>query len=230
MRTKYLLIGCMLISGCLFAKPSKGKVVKGKAHIRDEKSRVIIDQQSDRAIIHWDEFSLQKEESAHFNQPSSNSAVMNKVTGKNVSEIYGKIQSNGSVYLINKNGILVGPEGQVDVRHFIASSLDIYNAEDFLFSNEMKFQSDSDGKIINHGRINALGGNVILLAKDIENHGEISAQNTQLCARKEALLVEPHNSRVRVIVTDEESEGSITNTGIIKTAVANLDAAGGNMY
>jgi filamentous hemagglutinin family protein len=45
--------------------------------------------------------------------------------------IYGTLSSNGRVWLVNPAGIMVGPGGKVDVAAFVASTLNISNA-DFL--------------------------------------------------------------------------------------------------
>ena len=42
-----------------------------------------------------------------------------------VSLIHGTLQANGNVYLINPNGILVGPGANINVGSLIASTLDV---------------------------------------------------------------------------------------------------------
>ncbi|HAF58520.1 MAG TPA: hypothetical protein DCL00_02930, partial [Opitutae bacterium] len=41
-------------------------------------------------------------------QPNVDSAMLSRVIGDNLSEIYGTLNSNGQLYLINPNGILLG--------------------------------------------------------------------------------------------------------------------------
>ena len=77
-------------------------------------------QTSDRAIIHWDRFSIGSGELTRFNVPSSTSATLNRVLSGSPSEIYGTLQSNGRIFLINPSGILVGPGGQVNTRLSLA--------------------------------------------------------------------------------------------------------------
>ena len=64
---------------------------------------------------------------------------MNRITGKNPSQILGALQSNGKVFLINPNGIVFGAGSRVDVNGLVASSLNLSDA-DFLAGN-LKFSS-----------------------------------------------------------------------------------------
>ena len=59
------------------------------------------------------------------------SYVLNRVTGGTESQILGQLVSNGAVYLVNPNGILIGEEAQVQTAGFIASTLDLLG-EDLL--------------------------------------------------------------------------------------------------
>ncbi|MEZ0296433.1 MAG: filamentous hemagglutinin N-terminal domain-containing protein [Candidatus Methylacidiphilales bacterium] len=44
-------------------------------------------------------------------QPDSRSTVLNRGTGDNVLQIYGAIDANGKVYLVNPNGVVIGKTG-----------------------------------------------------------------------------------------------------------------------
>ena len=59
-----------------------------------------VNQSSNRAIINWGSFSIGAGESATFNLPSANSAVLNRVTGSQLSSLMGTLASNGQVYLL----------------------------------------------------------------------------------------------------------------------------------
>jgi NAD-dependent DNA ligase len=61
------------------------------------------------------------------------------------------------VFVINPNGILVGPSGQIDTKGFIASTLDIPNAS-FMSGNNLIFSGNSTAAVRNEGSIRALGG------------------------------------------------------------------------
>ena len=78
--------------------------------------------------------SISAEESVHFSGPKALKwMVPNRVTGGNASEIYGSRTSgvNGTIFLVNPNGILFGENSYVDVGSLVASTMDI-EQDDFL--------------------------------------------------------------------------------------------------
>ncbi|HSX25959.1 MAG TPA: filamentous hemagglutinin N-terminal domain-containing protein, partial [Chlamydiales bacterium] len=72
-----------------------------------------------RAIVEWDRFSVESGERFSFMQAGPDSAVLNRVVGGDVSRIYGELHSNGQVYLVNRNGVFIGPEGRVNTAGFV---------------------------------------------------------------------------------------------------------------
>jgi len=84
-----------------------------------------INQQTDRAILNWQSFNIGKENSVHFQQPSSTSIALNKIFQNDPSRILGALTANGQVYLVNRNGFVFGKDSRVDVRGLVASTLDI---------------------------------------------------------------------------------------------------------
>ena len=114
---------------------------------------------------------------------------MNRVLSGSPSEIYGTLQSNGRIFLINPSGILVGPGGQVNTRAFIGSTLDAPD-KSFLAGAGMRFSGSSTAGIENKGNIQAMGGDVFLFARTVENSGRIQATEgtVGLAAGSEVLL------------------------------------------
>ena len=110
-----------------------------------------------------------------FVQPSAASAALNRVLGGQTSIIDGTLSANGQIYLINGNGIVVGPGGVVSANSFIASTRDIADS-DFLAGN-LHFTGNSAAGVQNLGTINALGGDVYLIGKTVDNQGAINAVN-----------------------------------------------------
>jgi filamentous hemagglutinin family protein len=167
-----------------------------------------------------------------FVQPSGASAVLNRVTGGNPSAIHGTLSANGQVYLINPNGILVGSGGVVDTAGFLASTLDVSDAA-FLRGGDLRFSGNSKASVVNLGRIGASEGDVILIARTVENHGEIHAPNgtAALAAGSEVLVKASGEERVFIIEAGNASEASsATQAGLIAAAAAEIKAAGGNEY
>ncbi len=134
-----------------------------------------IDQQSDKAVIDWRSFSVGKDNTVNFNQPDSDSATLNRVTGDFTSEIAGRINANGSVFLVNPNGIMITKDGVIDTGGFVASTLDIDN-NDFLNGEYTFTKNGANGVVSNRGSISVDdGGFVALLGGAVKNEGTIRA-------------------------------------------------------
>ncbi|HJX33913.1 MAG TPA: filamentous hemagglutinin N-terminal domain-containing protein, partial [Desulfatiglandales bacterium] len=172
------MIYSMLIPGSLYALPQGEEVVSGQADIsRPDDTSMDINQGTDKAIINWQDFSIAQPETVTFYQPNSMSTALNRVIGVDPSLLYGTLTANGRVYLINTNGILIGPTGKINVNSFIASTLDMADA-DFLSGNYIFSQTlgDTLNTILNQGSLRAAeGGFVSLLAPAVENQGSIIA-------------------------------------------------------
>ena len=121
-----------------FSNPSGEEVVAGDAVVTRAGARTHIKQFSDKAIINWQDFSIAANERTQFVQPSSKSCVLNRVVGSELSSIFGSLDANGRVYLINQNGILIGKEGSVNTNGFLASALNISD-QDFLHITHLRF-------------------------------------------------------------------------------------------
>lgn len=210
-----LAVCCLLASGTADALPVNPQVVSGTANFSNNGSTLTITN-SANAIINWQKFSIAANETTRFMQPSALSAVLNRVTGGDPSAIYGALQSNGKIFLINQNGILFGPGARVDVNGLVASTLNIAN-EDFL-AGRMKFIAGPlAGRVENQGVITTPGGGqVYLIAPDVQNSGIITAPNGDilLAAGKEVLLVDHSSPEIAVVVTAPEGQalnlGSLT--------------------
>jgi len=201
-------------SGVATALPTGAQIASGTVGINTV-GNVMTVTNSANAIINWQNFSIGNNETARFVQPSALSAVLNRVTGGNPSQILGALQSNGKVLLINPSGIIFGAGARVDVNGLIASSLDIAN-QDFL-AGRMKFTAGpTAGKVENQGTITTpTGGSVYLIAPDVQNSGVITAPNGDvlLAAGKEVLLVDSSNPEIAMVVT--APDGQSINLGTI---------------
>src|SRR5258706_8006779 len=80
-----------------WANPQGGTVRAGGATITSTGGKTEINQSSDRVIIDWQGFSIGAHELTRFNQPSSKSAALNRVTGGDPSQILGQLQANGKI-------------------------------------------------------------------------------------------------------------------------------------
>ncbi len=117
-----------LVPSPLRANPTGATVISGTAAMTA--SGAVLDiANSNGAIINWQSFSIGAGELTKFVQPSAGSAVLNRVLGGQTSVINGTLSANGQVYLVNGNGVLVGPGGLVSAGDFTASTRDIADAD-----------------------------------------------------------------------------------------------------
>ncbi|MEM9444964.1 MAG: filamentous hemagglutinin N-terminal domain-containing protein [Verrucomicrobiota bacterium] len=218
------------------ANPSGENVIRGSVAFERNGSTLTITQNTDRAIINWNEFSIAGGELTKFLQPSASSAALNRVINNTPSEIFGTLEATGKIYLINPSGILVGKSGVINTQGFVASTLDVTD-DDFWAGSNITFKGDSKAMVKNLGNISVDGGDIFLIAKQVVNKGEISATDgtVGLASGEEILLTEtPADSGRRLFVrlnnTGGPVETGVINEGVITSAQAELAAAGGNMY
>ena len=160
------------------AGPEGGTVVGGAATIQGQGgASVIINQSSSSAIINWNTFNIRANESVRFNQPSSSSVALNRVTGGlGPSEIMGTLTANGRVFVINRDGILFGPGSVVNTAGFLATTNDIKNADFMAGRYNFNIPGRPDASIVNRGTITATsGGFAALVAPGVRNSGTITA-------------------------------------------------------
>jgi filamentous hemagglutinin family protein len=208
------------------ALPSGGAVTAGSATISAGASGVTIQQGSNRAVIDWKSFSIGAGGAVTFNQPGAQAAILNRVTGGDISRIEGMLNANGQVFVINRNGLIVTPTGQVRAAGgFVASSLDIKN-DDFM-AGKLAFAGQG-GAILNQGQIlTGQGAAVALIGGQVANSGVITAPLGQvmLGSGQQATLDLSGNGYLQIALpanlTDDGS-ALVENTG-------RIDAQGGTV-
>jgi filamentous hemagglutinin family protein len=227
-------IGVMLVYNTpAMANPDGGVVVAGAAGISTSGNTVNVNQTSQRAVINWQGFSIANGEVTNFNMPNSNAAVLNRVVSGNPSAIYGTLNSNGKVYLINPNGILVGPTGQINTSSFIGSTLNVDTTQFMNNTGELDFAGTSGASVINQGTIRALEGDIYLIGANVQNHGGLYATNgvVGMAAGQDVRLVDSAHPHLSVRPTSQSFGGTgVHNTGTIEAMQAELMANGGNIY
>ena len=154
-----------------------GAVVSGQGSISNPNATTtLINQQSSSLTLNWSTFNVAGNETVRFVQPSSTSVALNNILSQSPSQIFGQIDANGRVVLINPNGILFGRTAQLNVGSLIASSLELKEFDPA--TGHLSFQSLSGhpGTIDNEGTITAgPGGAVVLLGGTVLNNGLVLA-------------------------------------------------------
>ncbi|HCF2479479.1 MULTISPECIES: GLUG motif-containing protein [Pseudomonas aeruginosa group] len=202
-----------------FALPSDGKVIHGEAglHTSTDGKHLTIDQQSQKLIAQWNGFDIAGDESVRFNQPNSTAVALNRVVGTNGSQILGKLDANGKVFLVNPNGVVFGKTAQVNVGGLVASTLDISD-KDFLDGN-YRFSGKSTSQVSNAGSLNASeGGSVALLGARVDNSGVIQARlgSVALGAGEDVSLNFDGNGLLNLQVNAGAVDALAHNGGLLK--------------
>ncbi|MCB0384331.1 MAG: filamentous hemagglutinin N-terminal domain-containing protein, partial [Bdellovibrionales bacterium] len=175
----FCFIFVCFFGSCLYSQPVGPEVISGSAEITKQGQQLLIQTQSDKTVIHWDEFSIEAKELTHFLQPHVRAATLNRVLSATPSEILGSLTSNGVIFLINPNGILVGAEGRIDVNGLVASTLDFDTAA-FLRGEDLLFSGDSAAAIENLGLIQGGDEGVFLIGRHLVNQGDILAASSEV--------------------------------------------------
>jgi len=135
---KIFFLFLLLFEINLFANPENPTKISGDFNFHEMENTLQINSLSDRAIIDWESFSININELTQFMQPTISSAILNRVKGIDKSQIEGMLKSNGSIYLINPNGVIIGKDAIINTAALITSTLDISNdqfleGQDFLW-------------------------------------------------------------------------------------------------
>ena len=219
MLRKYLILAAAWTSiSQLSALPSGCQVVDGTVkNCETHLSHSMHIETGKMAVIEWSQFTIDRGEMVRFIQEDADSVVYNFVTDNQMSHLLGNMVSNGTVYLINPDGIVVGPEGVVDVGSFIASTLSSLEGE-----NDITFQGETKSPIVNLGRVQAAGGDVFLLAGVVQNVGEIHAEGgcIGIAAGDEIQLKGEGDERL-FIARDSQGD-AVSNNGLINALAIEL--------
>ncbi len=200
-------------SGGLWDKDAHGNQLTWTGANRPEagnangKSTVNIKQTADKAILNWDTFNVGKNTTLNFDQsagspnsdPSKSSdwAVLNKVVGADTapSQIQGAITAQGTVMIVNQNGIVFSGGSQVNVRNLVAAAAKI---EDGQFTTGGLYVNPNGTQPTFTGALGAIevkagaqittrastsatqgGGYALLLGTEVRNAGQITTGNGQ---------------------------------------------------
>ncbi|WP_250518962.1 filamentous hemagglutinin N-terminal domain-containing protein [Caballeronia sp. ATUFL_M1_KS5A] len=209
--------------------PKGGHFVAGSGSIADGGQSLTVNQTSSRGIVDWCNFSIGRGRTVIFDNGSG--ATLNRVTGSDASVILGRLSATGTVYLINPQGVVIGPSGVVATGgRFVASSLNVDNNA-FMAGGSLSFFGGSNGVVVNLGKIGSSGADVILVSRTaVINAGEIDAAKgtAELAVGNQVLLQDSASSRQ--VFVQAGSKGNTFNAGAIRAAQVNLQAADGNVY
>jgi filamentous hemagglutinin family protein len=184
--------------------------------------------------LQWDSFNLGVNETVNFIQLSTSSVVFNRILDSQGSQILGKINANGHVWLVNPNGLFFGQTAQVNVGGLVASTLNSATPQGF-GSYSHNLAGNSTASVENQGVINAgfpnssgtgpnQGGFVALVGHSVKNTGNITTStdggSVVLAAGSDINLQFAGNSLISVTVNQNQLNAMAVNGGLMQCTPA----------
>ncbi|MEC5319229.1 filamentous hemagglutinin family protein [Brenneria populi subsp. brevivirga] len=214
------------------------------------KTTVTIEQTADKAILNWETFNVGRNTTVSFEQ-DSNWAVLNRVNDPNArpSEIQGQINADGTVMIVNRNGVVFSGSSQVNVRNLAAAAANISDAQfkNGLYNGSGATFTGAGGAVkVEQGALIAThapesstdgGGYVLLLGKEANNAGEIVTAGGQsvLAAGDDFIIKKGYGTDGNQTSTTRGNEvtasggGTALNSGLIRAATGDVTLTGGEV-
>ena len=224
------------------ANPVGERVALGDVSFERSNAGLDVIQRSGRAIIEWSDFSIGEGETTRFRQPSAASVALNRVTGPNASLIAGELLANGTVFLVNRNGILFDSQARVDVGGLLATTNDIANdafraaTETFPYGPfSFSEPGQAEATVVNRGEIFVRGGFAAdgagiaaLVAPGVRNDGMIVANlGHAVLASGGDFTLDLYGDRLFEFEVGERLEKTLASQGVASTGT--IAANGGRV-
>ena len=212
-----LVVGLIVLPHSVSALPTDGIATNpSQVTIASSGSEMTVIQSSAKAVINWTGFDIAAGETVTFSQPGASSIALNRVTTGSESKIYGNLNANGQVFLVNNNGVLFAEGANVNVGGLVASALAIsdnnFNAENFTFTSS----SNNAAHVVNNGSI-AASGYVALIGPNVKNEGSVATSNgsAALGAGGTVLMTFLNNNLLSFQVSEAAATSEVSNGGEI---------------
>lgn len=208
------------------AIPVLGNIASGAATVTvgtagDGRTLLTVDQTSDKLVANWASFEVGQFSRVTFNQPTVSSIALNRIAGTAPSQIFGQVQANGQLILVNPAGMVFGPSARVNAASVIASTLDItdanFNAGVLQFdrgtsTGAIDIQKQGD----NQGIIMAENGNTFVFAPTVTNSGTVRAQAGNVTIANGNRLTVDATAGTATLNQVSGIAGLIQSTGVIR--------------
>ena len=178
------LVLALALSACfaaptLHAQSTGAQAIHGAAALSRSGANLTVTTQNgagtSHSAINWQSFNVPGGSTTHFAQPNAASTSINRVLGNDPSAIFGTLSSNGRLVLVNPAGIAMGAGAVVDTAGFTASTLRMSDAD--ALAGRMRFGDGSlAGSLSVRGRVVARGGDVVLIAPQIDTGAQAVVQ------------------------------------------------------
>ncbi|BBN54805.1 hypothetical protein TRE132_29300 [Pseudomonas chlororaphis subsp. aurantiaca] len=209
------------------------------------KALVSIKQTADKAILNWETFNIGRDTTVELQQ-NADWAALNRVNNStSPSQIQGALKADGTVMILNRNGVVFSGSSQINVRNLVAAATTISDEQ---FNNRGLFSasdsaptfSDAAGKVLveqgaqlqTHvpGSSTSSGGYVLLLGKEVDNAGSINTPRgqTALVAGDSFVIKKGYSTDGNPTSTTRGNEvvasgiGKVSNHGSIQAATGDI--------
>ncbi|MDR1492925.1 MAG: filamentous hemagglutinin N-terminal domain-containing protein [Planctomycetaceae bacterium] len=126
-----------------------------------------------RGYVDWRNLGIGNAQTANFQFDGQNGAILNRVAN-GVTEINGRLNSNGTVYIVNPNGLTIGPSGVINAQGFVGSTAATSDEQLNAWMNGSNDLGTINSGVINHrGKI--IANSVQLESAVINTSGIIRA-------------------------------------------------------
>ena len=222
------LIGLLGLSpDLLWGAPTGQNVAQGQASFTQQGNTTII-QAGNNAIINYQSFNIQANETVQFIQPSADSRVLNRVLGNVPTSILGNLLANGQVYIVNPAGIYFGNGSHINVGGLVAAGGNLSDA-DFLSDNN--HFTGVNGNVENYGTIAA--NSVVLAGQQVVNSGVIDAAGgvvTMLSGNDILIGQSDGHVFINLGTANPGNSTGVNNTGTIDADGGQALLAAGDLY
>ncbi|MFK0379573.1 filamentous haemagglutinin family protein [Pandoraea sp. NPDC090278] len=219
------------------------------------KTNVNIQQTADKAILNWETYNVGRNTSVNFAQ-QSDWAVLNRVNDPSArpSQIQGAIHGDGTVMILNRNGVIFGGTSQVDTRNLVVAAAKMSDAQFrtgglYGASGTTPSFTDALGNVEVQAGANIAtrtptsvtqgGGYVLMLGKQVSNAGTIVAPQGQVAmsAGDSFVIRKGYGTDANLPSTTRGNEvspqfvaqstaGKVVNTGLLMTPEGDITMAG----
>ncbi|NMG64162.1 filamentous hemagglutinin N-terminal domain-containing protein [Azoarcus indigens] len=205
--------------------------------VADGRTTVTIQQTADKAILNWETFNVGSNTTVDFVQDAG-WAVLNRVNDPlaRPSQILGRIEADGTVMIVNRNGVIFSGGSQIDVRNLVAAAARITdsqfsggglyvdgNGSQASFYDALgAIQVEAGAQLSTHAASSATsgGGYVLLLGAEVANAGQITTPGGQ------TVLAAGDSFHIRKGVGTDGNAASTTRGNEVSTLLAAGSAAG----
>jgi filamentous hemagglutinin len=225
---------------------AKGFVSTGSASAVQSGNTLTVNQTTNTATLNWSSFNIGAKGTVSFKQPTSSSIALNKIFDTAPSAIFGNLNANGQVYLINTNGFLFGSGATVNVGGLLASSLNLTDANfakgilapGLNGGSALQPVVDSSGNLLSQAitvqagasLTAADGGRLLLAAPKVTNGGTLTAPDGQviLAAGQTLYLQASSDATLRGLVVEVDGGGTAANqlSGTLSAPRGNVTLTG----